>query len=185
MRSIGTRNSASEPKRSAVKKMGGNWPTPIFEAIRFSPQIRFMPMSSARSRPASVSGSLVARARLLTCRAAISVRTRVTAVAALQVRSRAPASPAAPRRPGVQDDPCRSRRKDRCASRLRAPSRSACRNSAPKIAPEKPEQTRCSDPRSCSTARRRTPPTAASATADPTSAAPLRNDSSAARIIRC
>ena len=42
IRSIGIRNSASEPKRSAVKKIGGNWPTPIFEAIRFRPQMRFI-----------------------------------------------------------------------------------------------------------------------------------------------
>src|SRR5262245_15111473 len=50
---MGTRNNASEPKRSAVKKIGGNSPTPIFEAIRFKPQIRFIPTSRTRSRGAS------------------------------------------------------------------------------------------------------------------------------------
>ncbi len=41
----------------AVKKIGGNSPTPILEAMRLSPQIRFMKTSSARSRPASDVGS--------------------------------------------------------------------------------------------------------------------------------
>jgi hypothetical protein len=40
-----------------VKKIGGNSPTPIFEAMRLSPQMRFMKTSSARSRPASDVGS--------------------------------------------------------------------------------------------------------------------------------
>src|SRR5689334_20507708 len=57
MRNILKSSAVSSTKRKAVKNTGGNCATPIFEVMRFNPQIKLMRMRKARSRAASEVGS--------------------------------------------------------------------------------------------------------------------------------